>query len=119
MKPNPSRRESVRLGELWKQLAEMGMSEREIICLQDGMPNRELATMWGVGVGRIYQIRAKAIRKVTHPWRIRLAVELGLSEKIGLSPEEVKRHKQVSLNDALSSYWKFKQKPAEEDEDEV
>lgn len=84
--------------------AELGMSEREIICLQAGHSRPELAAMFGLSIARVGQIRAQAIRKMRHPWRAPLAIELGLADKIGLSAEQVKKYRNRSLKEALASY---------------
>lgn len=82
-----TRREAMRIGELWKALADSGMSEREIVVLQFNHNRDELAKMFGVGVARITQIRAKAKRKMRHPRRRELCIALGLAGQVGLNDE--------------------------------
>lgn len=88
-----SRREAVRTGMLWKLAAELDMSKREIICLQGGHKRKELAAMFGLSEGRVSQIRAKAVRKMRHPFRVRLAIALGLAHKIGLSDDDIAHYR--------------------------
>lgn len=110
-----TRREAVRIGNLWKFAAAMEMSDREIICLQDQHTPKEIAAMFNLTTGRIYQIRGKAIRKMRSPMRIRLAVELGLADKIGLTEEQRQKVLATSLEDAIERYrYKFSYKHSRE-----
>jgi DNA-binding CsgD family transcriptional regulator len=83
-----TRREAMAVGQLWKQAAESGMSEREIIVLQYDHSRDELAKMFQLSVARIAQIRAKAKRKMRHPRRRKLCVALGLAQKVGLELDD-------------------------------
>jgi len=85
-----TRREAIAVGELWKQAAESGMSEREIITLQYDHSRDELAKMFQLSVGRVSQIRAKAKRKMRHPRRRKLCIALGLANKFGLELDDAK-----------------------------
>jgi DNA-binding CsgD family transcriptional regulator len=107
------------MGALWKIAAEMGMTEREIICLQDGHSRQELAIIFGLSSGRISQIKAKAIRKMMHPWRVRLAIELGLSRKLRLTAEKIKLYSVRSLEDSVAAYRGQKGIPGGEDDEEA
>ena len=80
-----TRREQVRIGQLWKRAAESGMADREIITLQFAHRREELAKLFGVSPSRVSQIRSKAKRKMRHPVRRELCLALGLAEKVGLN----------------------------------
>ena len=103
--PKRSRREAIRVGRLWKLAADLDMSEREIVCLQEGYKPKDLAAVFGVSPGRVSQIRAKALRKMSHPFRVRLAIALGLADTIGLNKEELAHYSDdVPIDFAVSRF---------------
>lgn len=111
-----SRREAVAIGALWKLAAKLDMSEREIICLQGDHRRKELAAMFELSEGRVSQIKAKAHRKMRHPFRVRLAIALGLAEKIGLSEDDIARYNDRTPVDYAVERFRCQEKPVEEDE---
>jgi hypothetical protein len=53
-----------------------------------------------------------------HPWRIRLAIELGLSKKLGLTAENIETYSVRSLEDSLATYrWQKGIPTGKDDED--
>jgi hypothetical protein len=82
-----TRRKAIEIGALWKQLADSGMSEREIIVLQFDQKRSDLAKLFEVGESRVGQIVAKAKRKMRHPVRRKLCLALGLKNKVDLDKE--------------------------------
>lgn len=74
--------------------------------------------MFGLSSGRVSQIKAKAFRKMRHPWRIRLAIELGLSKKLGLTAENIETYSARSLEDSITKYrWQKGIPTGKDDED--
>ncbi|MBX3735610.1 MAG: hypothetical protein KF715_02885 [Candidatus Didemnitutus sp.] len=112
-----SRRETIRIGALWKKAFELGMAEREILCLQDEHSRQALAEAFGVSPGRISQIKAKAIRKMIHPFRRRLAIELGIAQRIGLTNEQIEAYKDRPI-DPLPRDHHLRRKLEQDDSDE-
>ena len=112
-----SRRESTRIGALWKLASDLDMTEREIICLQDGHTQKELAVMFGLSAGRISQIKAKAIRKMRHPFRVRLAIKLGLAGKLRLSSADIRRYDDDTPIDYAVDRFRVRKAPSLEQEE--
>ncbi len=74
---------SRKFSGLWIEAIESGMTEREVISLQNlDTKLRVVGEMFGVTAGRAREIRMKAERKMRHPKRHDLARKLGLSVRL-------------------------------------